>query len=170
MTLAHIGIGVFALGASFETAWRTEATEVLSLGQTMHLGAFELRLDRVAQSFGPNYEAEQAFIRVTGAGGRFVCEAEPDRRLYAADGQTVSGVAICANLLDDVYVVSGEPRPNVNGTQTHLVRAYWNPWVRFVFAGPLIMALGGLISLTDRRLRFAVTAKVRAALAPAAAE
>ena len=51
-----------------------------------------------------------------------------------------------------------------------MVRAYWNPWVRFVFAGPLIMALGGLISLTDRRLRFAVTAKVRAALAPAAAE
>jgi cytochrome c-type biogenesis protein CcmF len=50
------------------------------------------------------------------------------------------------------------------------VRAYWNPWVRFVFAGPLIMALGGLVSLTDRRLRFAVTAKVRAALAPAAAE
>ena len=67
-------------------------------------------------------------------------------------------------------MVSGEPRPNVNGTQTHLIRAYWNPWVRFLFAGPLIMALGGLISLTDRRLRFAVTAKVRAALAPAAAE
>ena len=169
MTLAHIGIGVFALGASFETAWRAEATEVLSLGQTMHLGGFELRLDKVAQSFGPNYEAEQAFIRVTAA-GRFVCEAEPNRRLYAADGQTVSGVAICANLLDDVYVVSGEPRPNVNGTSTHLVRAYWNPWVRFVFAGPLVMALGGLISLTDRRLRFAVTAKVGAALAPAAAE
>jgi cytochrome c-type biogenesis protein CcmF len=50
------------------------------------------------------------------------------------------------------------------------VRAYWNPWVHFVFAGPLIMALGGLVSLTDRRLRFAVTAKVRAALATAAAE
>jgi len=169
MTLAHIGIGVFALGASFETAWRAEATEVLTLGQTMRLGAFELRLDKVAQSFGANFEAERAFIRVTSA-GRLVCEAEPDRRLYAADGQTVSGVAICGNLLDDIYVVSGEPRPNVNGTQTHLIRAYWNPWVRFVFAGPLVMALGGLISLTDRRLRFAVTAKVRAALSPAAAE
>jgi cytochrome c-type biogenesis protein CcmF len=213
MTLAHIGIGVFALGASFETAWRAEATEVLGLGQTMHLGAYELRLDRIAQSFGPNYEAEQAFIRVTTNAGRFVCEAEPDRRLYAADGQTVSGVAICANLLDDLYVVSGDkrpisapggggepqrggrgssqrasvaaeaqsktgggarvitpPPPTGEEMTTHLVRAYWNPWVRFVFLGPLIMALGGLISLSDRRLRFAVTAKVRAALTPAAAE
>ena len=57
-----------------------------------------------------------------------------------------------------------------NGAPIYVIRAYWNPWVRFVFAGPLIMALGGLISLTDRRLRFAVTAKVRATLAPAAAE
>ncbi|HXQ15726.1 MAG TPA: heme lyase CcmF/NrfE family subunit [Caulobacteraceae bacterium] len=220
MTLAHIGIGVFALGASFETAWRAEATEALGLGQTMHLGGYTLRLERVAQEFGPNFEAERAYIRVTDASGALLCEAEPDRRLYAAGGQTVSGVAICPRLLDDVYVVSGEkrlgsspaggggpqrggggslpssaaanqalsaasggarviapppplrgpPPPTGEENATYLVRAYWNPWVHFVFAGPLIMALGGLVSLTDRRLRFAVTARVRAALAPAAAE
>jgi cytochrome c-type biogenesis protein CcmF len=190
MTLAHIGIGVFALGASFETAWRAEATEALGLGQTMRLGGYTLRLERVAQEFGPNFEAERAYIRVTDPSGALLCEAEPDRRLYAAGGQTVSGVAICQRLLDDVYVVSGEkrllsspegagaPPPPLRGPvpptgeqkATYLVRAYWNPWVHFVFAGPLIMALGGLVSLSDRRLRFAVTAKMRAALAPAAAE
>ncbi|HZZ87659.1 MAG TPA: heme lyase CcmF/NrfE family subunit, partial [Caulobacteraceae bacterium] len=170
MTLAHVGIGVFALGAAFETAWRAEATETLRLGDSMRLGAFTVRLDRVAQEFGPNFEAERAYLRVTDATGRLVCEAAPDRRLYAAEGQTVSGVAICPNALDDVYVVSGEPRPGPGGVETHTIRAYWNPWVRFVFAGPLIMALGGLVSLTDRRLRFAITAKLRAAVAPAAAE
>ena len=107
---------------------------------------------------------------MTDSAGQLFCEAEPDRRLYAADGQTVSGVAICPHGLDDVYVVSGEKRPGPGGASTHLVRAYWNPWVRFIFAGPLIMALGGLLSLTDRRLRFAITAKVRGAALPAAAE
>jgi cytochrome c-type biogenesis protein CcmF len=68
-------------------------------------------------------------------------------------------------------VVSGEARPAANGTAAWLIRGYWNPWVRLVFAGPLLMALGGLVSLTDRRLRFAVTARSRAAAAaPAPAE
>jgi cytochrome c-type biogenesis protein CcmF len=161
MTLAHVGIGVFALGASFETAWRTEAAAALVPGQSMHLGAFELRLDSVGEVFGPNFEAERARIRVTDGAGALVCDAAPERRLYAAGGQTVSGVAICPSLLDDVYVVSGEGRAGASGATTWLIRAYWNPWVRFVFAGPLVMALGGLISLSDRRLRFAVTARVR---------
>jgi cytochrome c-type biogenesis protein CcmF len=171
MTLAHIGIGVFALGASFETAWRAEAAAALSPGQSLRLGGYELRLDSVGQAFGPNFEAERAHIRVTDAAGRLVCNAAPERRLYAAGGQTVSGVAICPSLLDDVYVVSGEARPAANGTAAWLIRGYWNPWVRLVFAGPLLMALGGLVSLTDRRLRFAVTARSRAAAAaPAPAE
>ena len=134
----------------------------------MRLGGYELRLDSVGQVFGPNFEAERAHIRVTDAAGRLVCGAAPERRLYAASGQTVSGVAICPSVLDDVYVVSGEARAAANGSEAWLIRGYWNPWVRMVFAGPLLMALGGLISLTDRRLRFAITARSRAS-APAAA-
>ncbi|HUO12909.1 MAG TPA: heme lyase CcmF/NrfE family subunit [Caulobacteraceae bacterium] len=167
MTLAHIGIGIFALGAAYETAWRAEATEVLSLGQTMRVAGFVLRLDRVDQVFGPNYVAGRAFIRVTTPRGRGLCEAEPERRVYGAGGQDVSQVAICGRGLDQVYVVAGDRRDAASGPST-LVRAYWNPWVRLVFAGPLLMALGGLVSLSDRRLRFAVTSRVRAA-APARA-
>ena len=162
---------VFALGASFETAWRAEAAAALSPGQSLRLGGYELRLDSVGQVFGPNFEAERAHIRVTDAAGRLICDAAPERRLYAAGGQTVSGVAICPSALDDVYVVSGEARPTASGGQAWLIRGYWNPWVRFIFAGPLLMALGGLLPLTDRRLRFAVTARSRATAAqPAPAE
>jgi cytochrome c-type biogenesis protein CcmF len=171
MTLAHIGIGVFALGAAFETAWRTETTEVLGLGQSLRLAGYELRLDQLGQAFGPNFAAERARIRITGRSGALLCEAEPERRLYAAGGQTVSGVAICPTPLDDMYVVAGDRRQAPGGGMTLLVRAYWNPWVRLIFLGPLLMALGGLLSLSDRRLRFAVTARSRAAAAaPAPAE
>ena len=168
MTLAHIGIGVFALGAAVETAWRLEATEALTLGQSIRLAGFELRLDRVAEVFGPNYIAARAYIRVTDPQGHGLCEAEPERRVYAAGGQDVSQVAICGRGLDQVYVVAGDRRATPGGPAV-LVRAYWNPWVRLIFAGPLLMALGGLLSLSDRRLRFAVTSRARAAVAPAPA-
>jgi cytochrome c-type biogenesis protein CcmF len=167
MTLAHIGIGVFALGAAFETAWRAEATEGLAPGQSMRLAGFELRLDRVGEVFGPNYEAERAVITVSDHAGGLVCQAEPERRVYASNGQALSHVAICPRLLDDVYVVAGDQRPTTGGAAV-LVRGYWNPWVRLVFAGPLLMALGGLMSLSDRRLRFALTSRVRLTTAPAA--
>jgi len=170
MTLAHIGVGLFAMGAATETAWRAEAAQPLSPGQTMRLAGFELRLDRAEEVSGPNYEAQRVVLRVTEASGRFVCEAEPERRVYAAQGQTTSQVAICPGLLDDVYVVTGDARAAADGTDAFLIRAYWNPWVRLVFFGPLFMALGGALSLSDRRLRFAAPARARAAPSPALAE
>jgi cytochrome c-type biogenesis protein CcmF len=167
MTLAHIGIGVFALGASFETAWRADGAEALRLGQSMHVAGYTLRLDQVGQEFGPNYVGERALIRVTRADGRLLCVAAPDRKLYAARAQTISGVAICPTALDDLYVVAGDKRVGADGAPAWLIRTYWNPWVRFIFAGPLLMALGGLVSLSDRRLRFAVTRRSRARTASA---
>jgi cytochrome c-type biogenesis protein CcmF len=155
MTLAHLGLGVFVLGATFETAWKVEAAEVLAPGGRLALGAYQLTLEAVSPAEGPNYDAERGVIRVTKAGAP-VCTGEPERRTYAADGQTTSEVAICAKGLDDVYLVLGEGRARADGTPGWLVRAYFNPWARFIFLGPIIMALGGVLSLSDRRLRFAV--------------
>ncbi|HWE98377.1 MAG TPA: cytochrome c-type biogenesis CcmF C-terminal domain-containing protein, partial [Caulobacteraceae bacterium] len=170
MTLAHLGLGLFAMGAAYETAWRAETTEALTPGHSMRLAGFELRLDQIGPVAGPNYEAQRALVRVTDRSGRLVCEAAPERRVYAAGGQTTSHVAICSRPLDDVYVVVGDQRDAGAGGAAWLIQAYWNPWVRLVFFGPVIMALGGVLSLSDRRLRFAVTARARAALAPAPAE
>jgi cytochrome c-type biogenesis protein CcmF len=169
MTIAHIGIGLFALGAAFETAWRAEDAEALSPGRMMHLSGYELRLDSVGLVAGPNYSAQRALVRVTDESGRLVCEAAPERRMYPANAQTISSVAICSRPLDDVYITVGDERSGPAGS-AWLVSAYWNPWVRFVFFGPVVMALGGLLSLSDRRLRFAVPGRARRALAAAPAE
>jgi cytochrome c-type biogenesis protein CcmF len=170
MTLAHLGIGLFAMGAAFETAWRAEAAETLAPGQSLRLAAFELRLEQVGDVAGPNYEAARALIRVTDANGRLVCEAAPERRVYAAGGQTTSQVAICPGPLDDIYVVAGDRRDDPAAGPSLLIKAYWNPWVRLIFLGPVLMALGGALSLSDRRLRFAVPGRVRQVLAAAPAE
>jgi cytochrome c-type biogenesis protein CcmF len=155
MTLAHAGLGVFILGACFETAWKVEAAEALSVGGHLRLGAFELTLKDVGTIDGPNYLAERGQVAVT-RNGRPVCAPTPERRFYPAGRQTTSEVALCNLGFSQVYVVLGERRAGADGAPAWLVRSYYNPWVQLIYLGPLMMALGGLLSLSDRRLRFAV--------------
>jgi cytochrome c-type biogenesis protein CcmF len=154
MTLAHLGLGVFVLGACFETGWRAEAAETLPLGGSLNVGAYHLILDSVTAVEGPNYDADRGLIVAT-RNGKPVCRAQPERRLYLANAQTTSEVAICDRGPSHLYIVLGEKR-NAGGVPVWLVRAYWNPWAVLIFLGPVIMALGGLISLSDRRLRIGV--------------
>ena len=157
MTLAHIGMGVFVLGACFETSWRSEAAESLAIGGRITVGAYELTLDSVGGAEGPNYLAERGHITARNAKGQVECVGRPERRLYPTGGQTTSEVAICPKGLDQLYIVLGERRAGADGAMDHwLVRAYVNPWVQLIFGGPMLIALGGLISLSDRRLRFGV--------------
>jgi cytochrome c-type biogenesis protein CcmF len=169
MTLAHLGLGLFVLGACFESAWKVEAAQTLGLGGRMNLGAYVLSLDQVGAAEGPNYDAERAIVRIRRAGAP-ICTAAPERRFYPAGGQTTSEVAICQRGIDDLYVVFGDRRPLADGTPAWVVRAYFNPWARFIFFGPILMALGGLVSLSDRRLRFALGRKAAPALALEPAE
>ncbi len=163
-SLAHAGLGVFVLGACFETAWKVETAQVLGLGDQMTLGAYELTLDKVGTIDGPNYLAERGVLTVRKAGA-IICRAEPERRFYPAGGQTTQEVSICAQGLDQVYLTLGERRTASGGRPGWLLRSYFNPWVQLIFLGPLMMALGGLVSLSDRRLRLAVGRKTREAAA-----
>ena len=78
--------------------------------------------------------------------------------------KTTSEVAICYQGFSHLYMVLGERRESPagsGGAPVWLVRAYWNPWATLIFLGPIIMALGGVISLSDRRLRLGVAAQAR---------
>ncbi len=167
MSLAHLGLGVFIMGAAFETSWRVEGSAVLSPGGHLDIGAYHLTLLSVNDRVGPNYDAQHGVLRVVDAKGALVCVATPERRTYATGGQTVSRVALCPSSLDDLYVVLGEQRTAADGGSAWLVRGFWNPWVHLIFLGPLLMAFGGALSLSDRRLRMA--AGRRRAPAPALA-
>ena len=157
MTLAHLGLGVFVLGACFETGWKEEAAQTLPIGGSLDVGGYHLVLDQVGGVEGKNYDAERGLIHVTRAGAP-VCEAKPERRVYEADGQTTSEVAICYRGFSHLYIVLGERRATA-GQPVWLVRGYWNPLATLLFLGPVIMALGGLVSLSDRRLRLGVAAR-----------
>jgi len=153
MTFAHIGLGVFLLGAAIDGTGKVETAKVMAVGDQVDAGGgYHLSLDQVGQLDGPNYLANRGTLSVTKA-GRPICTATPERRFYPAGGQTTSKVALCLQGVSDVYVVFGEQRMGANGQPGWLVRVFWNPWARMIFLGPLLMALGGGISLSDRRLR-----------------
>jgi cytochrome c-type biogenesis protein CcmF len=156
------------MGAAFDGAGRLEAGQVLGVGDRLSLGAYELRLDRIVQLEGPNFVAEGAVMDVRRArDGSLACTARPERRFYPANRQTTSKIALCFEGLSDLYIVAGDERAAADGRPGRLIRAYWNPWARLIFLGPLLMALGGAVSLSDRRLRIAVAR--RAGLAGARA-
>ena len=160
MTLAHLGLGIFVLGACAELGWKAEAAAALPIGGSLDVAGYHLVLEGVGPVEGPNFDAEQATIRVTRA-GRPICTGEPNRRFYPAGGQTVSGIALCYRGASHLYMVLGERRRATDGTPVWLIRAYWNPWASLIFLGPVLMALGGATSLSDRRMRLGVAARRR---------
>ncbi len=162
MTLAHVGLGVFVLGASCELAWRVEAARALNLGQSTTSGGYTLTLQSVTPVQGPNFTAERAAIRVQPQHGAAFTVA-PERRFYPDRRQTTSKVAIRRQGASDLYVVLGDQRDGA-GRPAWLVRVFYNPWARLIFFGPVLMALGGAASLADRRLRLAAGRRAGAPL------
>ncbi|WP_292050487.1 MULTISPECIES: heme lyase CcmF/NrfE family subunit [unclassified Brevundimonas] len=154
MALAHAGVGVFILGAVVETGFKVETARVIPIQGEVAAGPWKVRLDDVAIIEGPNYLAEQGKLTVSAVNEKArETTVTSERRFFPAGGQTTTEVGLDFRGLDDVYVVIGERARTEDGEPAWLVRLYYNPWARLIFLGPALMALGGLVSLLDRRLR-----------------
>jgi len=163
MSAAHFGLAVFVAGVS-ASAFSQEAIEVLPVGGTMHLAAFELRLQAMDKVAGPNFSADRATIVVT-KGGETVATMYPERRFFPLQKQATGETAIRSGLIADLYLALGEADAEGHWT----VRAYWKPIVSWIWLGCLIMAGGGLISLSDRRWRVGAAVRSRRGATVAAA-
>jgi len=153
MTAAHAGLGLFVLGAVVETGLKVETARPLEIGQTVAAGPYQATLRAVEIIEGPNYLAESATLEVEPLGGGRPETVRAEKRFFPAGGQTTTEVGLSFHGLDDVYLVLGERRLSDSGERAWTVRMNWNPWARLIFLGPALMALGGLLSLLDRRLR-----------------
>ena len=164
-TLAHGGLAVALAGVVAASAWRTEVLAVLAPGESIAVAAYTFRLDGVAEHPGPNYTARRGTFTVT-RDGEPVAVMTPEKRFYPVQRQTTTEAAIHPTFLGDLYAVLGEKA----GAKGWSVRLYFNPLVPWMWTGALVMVLGGLISLSDRRLRIGVPARRRRlAAAPEAA-
>jgi cytochrome c-type biogenesis protein CcmF len=163
LVLAHAGMGLTVMGMTGMTTWASETIQVVKPGGTISLAGYDVKFLSVTNVQGPNYEAEHAVFDVTRS-GRHVTELVSERRFYPVREQTTSVAGIRTNLLSNIYVVLGDP----NGAAGYTVRLYHHPLVPWIWIGALVMALGGFVSLSDRRFRVGVPVRERAAgLAPA---
>jgi cytochrome c-type biogenesis protein CcmF len=157
MTIAHLGIAVSVAGFA-ASAFDREVIEILKPGGSISIAGYEVTLEHVNRIPGPNYVADDATIRVT-HDGSLVREMHPERRYFPLQKQTTSETAIRTNLLADLYVALGES--DTKGDWT--VRVYWKPLVPWIWMGAVIMAFGGVVSLSDRRWRVGVATRARRA-------
>jgi cytochrome c-type biogenesis protein CcmF len=163
-TLAHAGVGLMVIGIVATTAWQSEQVVAMKSGESAEVAGYQLTFRGVVPSQGPNYQEQVGLLAVT-RGGSPVTELAPARRLYDAPRQATTEAAIHASWRGDLYVVLGDELKEGGW----VVRLYFNPLVRLIWIGALVMALGGALSLSDRRLRIGAPRRSRRAL-PSPAE
>jgi cytochrome c-type biogenesis protein CcmF len=149
MTVAHLGVAVVIAGITGSLAWKTESLQIMRPGDTVSIASYRVTLKGVESDVaGPNYIATRADF-VASKNGVFAAELRPEHRVFAAPPQPVTDAAIHTNFFSDLYAVIGE----ADGKGAYMTRIYHNPLVPWIFLGAGVMALGGGISLSDRRLR-----------------
>jgi cytochrome c-type biogenesis protein CcmF len=166
MTLAHVGVGVLILGITVQTAGQIERILVMRPGETAELAGYQVRFEEVGEVAGPNYTARRGTFTVT-RDGQPVGTLHSERRFFPVERMPTTEAGIDTNLWRDLYFVLGDQAEDGGWA----VRLYFNPLVLWIWGGAGIMALAGLLSLTDRRLRVGAPkpAAARAAALPAGA-
>ncbi len=147
-TLAHAGLGLTVLGIVAATTWQGEIIRTMKPGDTQTLAGYDLTLDGLVRRDGPNYQ-ETAVKFTVRQGGNVVAVLEPAKRRFAASRTDTTESAIRTVWFSQLYLSIGDIA--ADGTVT--ARLYWKPLVTLIWLGALVMALGGLFSLSDRRLR-----------------
>jgi cytochrome c-type biogenesis protein CcmF len=154
--LAHAGLGVTLLGIA-GMGLATDHLSAMRPGQSVALGGYQWRLDKVEDAIGPNWSARRATVTVL-RDGATVTVLHPERRFFPVGRSTTTEAAIHTGLSGDLYAVLGEEQDDAA-----VLRLHHNLLAPWIWLGALIMALGGAISLTDRRIRVAAPASKRAA-------
>jgi cytochrome c-type biogenesis protein CcmF len=158
--IAHAGIGLTVIGIVAASAWPSEAIVAMRPGEQATIAGYDIVFRGVAPRKGPNYQEQVGVFTVTRAGAP-VTELLPSKRQYDAPPQSTTQAGIHATWRGDLYVVVGDELKDGG----YSVRIYFNPLVRLIWLGAVIMALGGALSLSDRRLRIGAPRRVRSTFA-----
>lgn len=151
---AHAGLGVTIFAVAAMNAWVVEDILVADVGETFALGPYDVTLVEVHQEQGPNYITTMAEMRVTRDGAE-VAVMFPEKRVYPVQAMPTTEAALHQGFTRDLYLVIGDPQEGGGWA----VRGYIKPFANWIWAGSLMMALGGFLSLSDRRYRVAAGAR-----------
>ena len=153
MAIAHIGIGMFAIGASGVESYKIEKDVALKPGGSFVIAGYDFKFLAATEVRGPNYDAVEALVEIT-KDGKPVAILKPQKRHFRVQQTDNSKAAISVNWARDLFVAMGDPL----GQGAWSMRIQYKPLVRYIWLGALVMAIGGFIAATDRRYRMKVAA------------
>ncbi|TQV86427.1 heme lyase CcmF/NrfE family subunit [Aliikangiella coralliicola] len=149
MYTAHIGMVIVVIGVVISSHFSVEKNIRLGIGQNEVVEGYQFTFEKLTDVVGPNYDALRGHFTVT-KNDEVVARLEPEKRRYHASGQWMTEAGIDASLMRDLYVALGERLPDSNDWA---VRIYVKPYVSCLWLGGILMGLGGLIAMTDKRYR-----------------
>jgi cytochrome c-type biogenesis protein CcmF len=167
MSIAHFGLAVSIAGFS-ASAFDQQAINAVHAGSSVKIAGYTLQFVGVDPVRGANFRAQRATVAVM-RDGQPIATMHPEQRFFPLQQQTTGETAIRTNLLADLYVALGDG----DGAGNWTLRVYWKPLVPWIWIGAVLMAFGGVVSLSDRRWRVGVVARARRtapALQPAPGE
>ncbi len=146
MVLGHLGIAVFIAGVSLTSIYSTEKDIRLDPGQSYEMGGYSFTFNGAARFVGANYQGYRGEVSVS-SGGSQVALLHPEKRNYST-GMPMTEAGIDGGLFRDLFVALGEP---LGSEGAWSLRLYHKPFLRWIWLGGLLMALGGLLAASDRR-------------------
>ena len=156
--LAHFGLGVMLLGVTFEGTFGTERIATVKPAQAVSIAGYDLTFEGMVSRSGPNYRELVGRFTVR-RGGATIGEMQPSKRSFTARASATTEAALLTRGFSQLYLSLGDG--NADGSVA--MRLYHKPLVLLIWLGPAIMAFGGLLSLTDRRLRIGAPKPARRA-------
>ena len=148
MQVAHLGIAVFTIGVTMVGAYQEEKDVRMLAGESVSVGGYDIQLQGIRAVPGPNYKAIQGTFLLT-RNGKLEATMYPEKRSYFSSTMPMTEAAINAGLTRDIYVSLGEELDD----KAWAVRVYYKPFVDWIWGGCVLMALGGLLAMSDKRYR-----------------
>ncbi|MCK1544116.1 heme lyase CcmF/NrfE family subunit [Bradyrhizobium sp. 160] len=156
-TLAHAGLGVALIGIVCETTWNSEYIATMKQSDVAHVAGYDVKLEGLFQRQGPNYREMIAEFNVS-RDGETLSMMTPSKRSFTTRGSSTTEAALLTRGASQLYVSLGD----ATAEGAIAVRIYYKPMVLLIWWGPVLMAFGGVLSLSDRRLRVGAPKPARA--------
>ncbi|MCK1600031.1 heme lyase CcmF/NrfE family subunit [Bradyrhizobium sp. 166] len=154
---AHAGLGVALIGIVCETTWNSEYIATMKQNDVAHVAGYDVKLDGLFQRQGPNFHEMIAEFNVS-HDGEMLSVMTPSKRSFTTRGSSTTEAALLTRGASQLYISLGD----ATAEGAIAVRIYHKPLVLLIWWGPVLMAFGGVLSLSDRRLRVGAPKPARA--------
>ena len=149
-SIAHIGFALMIFGISSVTAWEVEDIRVVRLNETYKVQNYTIKLTQVSEFQKSNYVSQKGTVIVK-KGNSAVTTLFPEKRFYPVQSTSTSEASIDSNIFRDIYIVLGDRKTD----NSWVLRTYVKPFIAWIWIGAVVISVGGVFSLTDRRYRIA---------------